>query len=297
LWSARENRASGSRWRSSLLVSILSYVAIFGALVLISVQALKAAARYRRRFLVRTEERVESLYLGIRPERFWRYALLGAAGGALLLALISGFRPALIGVGAVLGFLSPRIYLGYMARERRRKFDAQLLDALRLMASAMKAGMSLVKAMEHVNQEMGPPLKQEFDHALQENRVGKPIVQALRDMKDRVRSQDLSTAVNAIGIAHETGGVLSDLLLRIAETIRARDRVRAQINTLSAQGRLQGIFMILVPWVMGFLLLLLDPDMMRPLFTTTLGQMTLMVIAVLEFVGWVVIRRLVDIDV
>jgi len=259
--------------------------------------ALQAVAGYRRRFIVRTEERVESLYLGVRPERFWFLGLAGAGIGALLMAIISGFGVVFIIAGAVLGFMAPRFYLGYMEMRRRRMFDAQLLDAIRMMASAMKAGMSMMQAMEHVTREMGPPIRQEFAHALQENQVGKPLGQALRDMKNRIRSDDLSTTVNAISIAQETGGVLSDLLIKLADAIRARNRIRGKINTLSAQGRLQGIVMIFVPWIMGLALSALDPDLMRPMYTTTLGQLTLVGIGVFEFIGWLVIRRLVAIDV
>jgi tight adherence protein B len=252
---------------------------------------------YRRRFIVQTEERVESLYLGISPQRLWVYSLLAAAGGALLLALVSNFVPLLAAVGAVGGFMAPRLYLTNLEHQRRRKFDAQLLDALPMLAGAMKAGMSLIQAMEQVTREMGPPIRQEFAHALQENRVGKPVIQALQDMKHRIRSEDLSITVDAISIAHETGGVLSDLLVKMGETIRARNRVRAKINTLSATGRLQGIIMVFIPWIMAAVVSMVDPGMMRPMFTTTAGQLMLVAIAILEVLGWLVIRRIVAIDV
>jgi tight adherence protein B len=257
----------------------------------------QAVSNYRRRFLVRTEERVEALYLGVPPERLWLLALLGAAGGALLMAVVSNFKPVMVLLGAIGGFLVPRFYLGNMERRRREKFDAQLLDAITMVAGAMKAGMSLLQAMEQVTREMGPPIRQEFAYALQENRVGKPIIQALQDMKNRIRSEDLSITVDAIGIAQETGGVLSDVLMKIAETIRGRNRIRAKIGTLTAQGRLQGIVMSLLPWGLAGILCLLDRDMIRPMFTTTPGQIMLVVIVVLEIAGWLVIRRLVAVDV
>jgi tight adherence protein B len=161
----------------------------------------------------------------------------------------------------------------------------------------MKAGMSLMQAIEQVTWEMGPPIRQEFANALQENRVGKPIIQALQDMKNRIRSEDLRTAVDAISIAQETGGVLSEVLLKIAETIRGRNRIRGKIVTLSAQGRLQGIVMSLLPWGLAGVLFMLDRDMIRPMFTTVPGQLMLAVIVVLEIMGWLVIRRLIAVDV
>lgn len=252
---------------------------------------------YRRRFIAQTEEKVESLYMSVKPERFWIMTLIATIVGALLMGLISNFSLVLILVGGVAGFLSPRFYLNFMAQSRRRAFDKQLLEAIPMVAGAMKTGMSLMQAMEYVTREMGPPIRQEFAHALQENQVGKPIIQALRDMKNRIRSDDLSVTVDAISIAQETGGVLSDLLLKLADAIRSRNRVKGKINTLSAQGRLQGIIMIFLPWIMAAVVFMLDPGMMRPMFTTTIGQLTLVVIGVFEFVGWLVIRRLVAIDV
>jgi tight adherence protein B len=270
---------------------------VFASLVLIGSVVVQAVAGYRRRFIARTEEQVQSLYLGVSPERFWLMAVLGAAGGALILALVSSFAPVMIVAGAAGGFMVPRLYIGNMEQRRRRKFDGQLLDAIPMVAGAMKAGMSLLQGMELVTREMGPPIQQEFAHALQENRVGKPIIQALQDMKSRLRSEDLSLTVNAISIAQETGGVLSDLLVKMAESIRARNRVRGKIGTLSAQGKLQGIIMSLLPWGLAAIISVMDPEMMRPMFTTTPGQVMLVIITALELAGWLVISRLVAIDV
>jgi tight adherence protein B len=224
-------------------------------------------------------------------------SLLAAAAGALLLGVVANFAPVLIIAGAVAGFLVPRFYLSAMEQQRRKKFDAQLLEAIPMLAGAMKAGMSLIQAMEQVTREMGPPIRQEFAHALQENRVGKPMIQALLDMKNRIKSEDLDITVNAISIAQETGGVLSDLLVKMGETIRSRNRVRAKILTLSSQGRLQGIIMIFIPWLLAIVVSMVDPAMMKPMFTTTTGQIMLVIIVVLEGLGWLVIRRIVAIDV
>ena len=267
------------------------------AVALIGQVGLQAVNVYRRRFIAQTEERVESLYLGVSPQRLWVLSLLAAAAGALLLGVVSNFVLLLVAVGAVIGFMVPRFYLSNMEAQRRKKFDAQLLEAIPMLAGAMKAGMSLMQAMEQVTREMGPPIRQEFAHALQENRVGKPVIQALMDMRNRIHSEDLDITVNAISIAQETGGVLSDLLVKMGETIRTRNRVRSKILTLSAQGRLQGIIMIFIPWFLAAVLAMLDPGMMRPMFTTTTGQIMLVIIGVLELLGWLVIRRLVAIDV
>ena len=121
-------------------------------------------------------------------------SLLGAAGGALLVAIVLNFQTVATLVGGTIGFLIPRIYLRYLEFRRRRNFDAQLLEAITLAAGAMKSGMSLLQAIERITQEMGPPIRQEFAYALHENRVGKSIMQALDGMKNRLRSEDLGPA-------------------------------------------------------------------------------------------------------
>ncbi|MEO0108924.1 MAG: hypothetical protein ABIK62_07140, partial [candidate division WOR-3 bacterium] len=133
-----------------------------------TIVAVQTIANYRRRFIVKTEEKVEALYLGVPPERLWLLAVAGAAAGALVLSIVFGFRPIMAIVGAIGGFLTPRLYLGRQARTRRRKLDAQLVDAITMVAGAMKAGMSLLQALEQVTREMGPPIRQEFAYALQE---------------------------------------------------------------------------------------------------------------------------------
>jgi tight adherence protein B len=280
-----------------LLVSTISYIAIFGALVLLALVAVQVGRNYRRRYLAKTEERVDALYLRITPERLWLTTLIGATVGALVLALVSRFNWVMVVLGAIGGFFVPRLYLSHMEQQRRRKFEAQLVDAVALVAGAMQSGMSLLQALERVTREMGRPIKQEFAYALKVNQVGKPIMQALDDMKNRIRSEDLTITVNAINIALETGGVLSEVLLKIAGTIRERNRMRTKITTMTAQGQLQGMVMSLMPWALAGLMYLLDRSLMGPMFTHTLGQVIIGVIVVLEILGWLVIRKLVAVDV
>lgn len=252
---------------------------------------------YRYQYIRRAEKQIDALYLGLPPERIWLISLIGAAFAALLLALITNFNIVLVATGTIAGFLIPRLYLRSLENRRRAEFDSQLLDALALIASGMRAGMSLLQAMEQVTREMGPPIRQEFACALQENRVGKPIIQALQDMKQRIRSEDLGLTVDAISIAQETGGVLSEILVKIADTIRRRNRIRSRIRTLTAQGRAQGIIMALMPWGLAAVLWTIDPCLIQPMFSTATGKLLLLTIAVLELAGWMVIRRMIAVEV
>jgi tight adherence protein B len=280
-----------------VLLRLVSYVSCFGFVVLLTYVVVQLVRSYRQRFLVQAEERLDALYLGVAPERMWLMVLLGTVAGALVMALLSGFRLVMIALGGVGGFFAPRFYLRWLEQQRLGKFDGQLVDAMTLVANSLKSGMNMVQAFEMVTREMGPPIRQEFAYALQENRVGKSITQAFEDMKGRVPSQDLALTINAMNIAQETGGVLSEVFLRIADTIRERNRIRRRIDTLTAQGRLQGIVMSLLPWAMGGVLYMMDHSMMKPMFGTLPGQIVLGVIVVLEILGWLVIRKIVNIDI
>lgn len=280
-----------------MVLRLASYVSFFGFVVLLTMVVSNLVRSYRQRFIADAQERVEALYLGIAPERLWLMVLLGTVVGALLMAFLSDFNLFMVALGGVGGFLAPRFYLRHLEQRRLKKFDAQLVDAVTLVANSLKAGLNMVQAIEMVTREMGPPIKQEFAFALRENRLGKPVMQAFADMKDRIPSKDLAITVNTMNIAQETGGVLSEVFLKIADTIRERNRIRGRIDTLTAQGRLQGIVMTLLPWFLGGVLYLIDPALMKPMFVTNEGHIILGVIVVLEIIGWLMIRKIMVIDI
>ena len=280
-----------------MLPRLLSYVCLFGFVVLLTLEVVELVRSYRRRFMAEAEEKVEELQLGIAPERLWLMTILGTVVGAAVMAVISGFNLLMVAIGGVAGVLAPRLYLKRAEQQRLRKFDAQLVDAVTLVANSLKAGMNVAQAIEMVTREMGPPIKQEFAYALKENRLGKRLTEAFESMKGRIPSRDLAITVNAMNIAQETGGTLSEVFLKIADTIRERNRIRGRVETLTSQGRMQGIVMSLMPWLITGVLYVVDPDMIRPLFRETYGQLVLVAVVVLEVVGWLMIRKIVAIDI
>lgn len=280
-----------------MLPRLLSYVCLFGFVVLLTLEVVELARSYRRRFMAVAEEKVEELQLGIAPERLWLMTILGTVAGAAVMALVSGFNLVMVAIGGAAGVLAPRLYLKRAEQQRLRKFDAQLVDAVTLVANSLKVGMNVTQAIEMVTREMGPPIKQEFAYALKENRLGKRLAEAFESMKGRIPSRDLAITVNAMNIAQETGGTLSEVFLKIADTIRERNRIRGRVETLTSQGRMQGIVMSLMPWLITGVLYVVDPDMIRPLFRETYGQLVLVAVVVLEVVGWLMIRKIVAIDI
>ncbi len=166
-----------------------------------------------------------------------------------------------------------------------------------MAASALRSGLSLPQALDLVTREMPAPIGQEFALALKEQRVGKTLEEALDAMADRLPSLDLALVVNAVLVLRETGGNLSETFDTIVHTISERDKVRGKIKTLTAQGVAQGIILTGMPFVLAWVLHLLNPDYMRPLFTTLAGWVLLFFMGLMLLVGGLMIRKIVSIDV
>ena len=178
-----------------------------------------------------------------------------------------------------------------------RRFDEQLVDALVMASNALRVGLSLPQALEIVTKEMPAPISQEFSLVLKEHRMGKTLDEALNSMADRIPSLDLTMVVNAVLILRETGGNLSETFDTIVYTITEREKVKDKIRTLTAQGRVQGIILICMPFVMAYLLNWANPDYMRPMFTTLLGWLLLLFMTLMLLAGGLMIRKIVTIDV
>ncbi|MCL6451452.1 MAG: type II secretion system F family protein, partial [Acetobacteraceae bacterium] len=195
------------------------------------------------------------------------------------------------------GLFLPVAYLGHRAERRTRLFNQQLPDALGIMANCLRSGYSIVQALDVVGREMPPPIGREFDQVTREIRVNIPMEDALANLVRRMASPDLDLAVTAILIQRQVGGNLAEVLDRITYTIRERVRILAEVRTLTAQGRVSGWIIALLPVGLGALLYLFDPDYMRPMLSLPLGWLMLGGAAAMQAVGVLVIARIVKIEV
>jgi len=220
-------------------------------------------------------------------------------GGVTFLIFLPHWITGLIlgGMVASLSWKIPRPVVDYMYSQRIDKFTLQMVDGLSLMSNGMKSGLSVVQALALVTQEMEDPIRQEFNLVLSENKLGVSLEEAFLNLSKRVRTEDVEMFVTAINILKETGGNLAETFDTIVGTIRERIKVQKKIAALVAQGLYQGMFMIAIPPILGVMFYLTDPDMMRPLFTTVLGWVILFIVLVLEVIGFVVIRKVVQIEV
>jgi tight adherence protein B len=244
--------------------------------------------------------------------RVGEYLVLWASftlGVPLVMFLLSPFveafsSPAVWVVGGLLGFLMPRFWLNRRKNGRLRAFNNQLADTITLVANALRSGSSFLQAIEMVVRETRPPIAVEFGRVIREVNLGLPFDQALENMVRRVRSEDLELMVTAISIQQKVGGNLAEILDSIAFTIRERIRIKGEIRTLTAQQRMSGYLVGFLPLGLTGILFLIAPKFMQPMFLKPpevlglpAGVLILILAGFSMFVGFMIIRRIVDIEV
>ena len=202
--------------------------------------------------------------------RVSEYITLVIASGVIT-AVIGYFLPQnnslFIGlVAGIIGLRIPRTYVSVMAKRRMQSFDNQLSDTLNLWVNALRSGYSVLQAMEAIATELPPPVSVEFERVVQEVRLGLSVEQALANMYRRVPSEDLDLVITAVNIQREVGGNLAEVLDTISFTIRERVRIKGEIRTLTAQGRVSGWIISLLPIVLGFILFLINPEYVSQLW-------------------------------
>ncbi len=197
----------------------------------------------------------------------------------------------------ILMFLAPWAWLWNRRRVRLKKFAAQLPDALELVARALRAGHSLAAGMHVVAEEMPAPVSVEFGRVYDEQNLGIALDEALRNMTERVPNLDLKFFVTSVAIQRQTGGDLSEILDKIGYVVRERYRILGQVKALTAEGRLSGVVLIALPFVLFFVMLHLKPDYVAVLWTERAGIKMSVFALIMQVLGALVIKKIVDIKV
>ena len=185
----------------------------------------------------------------------------------------------------------------WLDRRRRDRFNAQLPEALATMSNALRAGFSISQAFDSVVETGEKPMSEEFAILQQQLRIGMSFEDALESMSERVGSDDLTLVTTAILISRKTGGNVTEIFDKISGTIRGRMRIERKVKTLTAQGRFQGIIVSLMPIALGILMTLIKPEMMLPFFFSLAGVLAVLGMIVLITLGWMMIRKIIRIDV
>jgi tight adherence protein B len=265
-------------------------------LALVAVRVLEGAfEQYKDRYVVRSMNELSDMFLFVEPSQLF---FLNLAAMALLATL--GFW--LRGTGAacalaVAGFFAPMGAVRFYRVRRLKRFEAQLSDALQQMANALRAGLTLPQAIEHVGRESTAPLGQEFGLFVKEVKLGVSVEEGLANMAGRVGSEDLELVVTSTNIARTLGGNMAEMFETTAATIRERFRLEGKIKSLTSQGKLQGVIVAALPLGVGFAFNWVRPDLVQPMFDGWYGYALVGIVLVLEAIGFVLIRKIVTIDV
>src|SRR5690606_27931877 len=239
---------------------------------------------------------LSEFFLFIDPMQLWVANLMLCVVAAALAAALTGSLVAVL--AAVAGcVLLPRRWLGHLRRQRLRRFDAQLPDALLALASALRAGAGVGTALREIVGEAPVPLAQEFGLLIREQRLGVPFDTALANLAARMPSEAASLVVSALRIAADTGGNLAEALERISTLLRARLHMEGRVDALTAQGRMQAWVVGCLPLLLALVLHRLEPEAMAKLWSTPIGWATVSAVVLMELTGLWLIRRIVRIDV
>jgi tight adherence protein B len=204
-------------------------------------------------------------------------------------------------VGAVLFSFLPDMYVGHRAKGRVKAFNNQLGDTIVMMANALRGGYSFLQTLDMVSKEAPPPVSDEFRRVVQEVGLGRTTEEALDNLLRRLPSEDLDLLITAVNIQHEVGGNLAQILDTIGHTIRERVRIKGEIQTLTAQGRISGYVITGLPIALAGYITMVNPTYMAPLFTFGFPPEAWCCMPVTSLVmiglGYWAIMKIVDIEV
>jgi tight adherence protein B len=279
---------------AGIVLLLVTGSVFFFSLVIFTILA-KAYEQYQERYVVKSMNDLSDMFLFIDS----RQMLVLDIASMCLMCIVSYilFNPILAVAATIFGFFVPMMLVKYYRKQRIKKFNVQLVDALQAMANAFKAGLTFPQAIEHVAREAQPPLSQEFGLFVKEVKLGVPLEEALVNMGRRVGSEDLELVVVATNIARQLGGNMAEMFETISNVIRERFRLEGKIDALTAQGRLQGWVVAAMPPILGMVMNAMRPDLMEPMMNDVFGYVMVAVIAIMEMLGIFIIRRIVNIDI
>jgi tight adherence protein B len=211
---------------------------------------------------------------------------------------LPAFANILITLGSLaLGFVLPRLVISFKLKKRLEKFDTQLIDALTLMSNSIRSGLNLNQAINVVVNELSNPCSQEFGLVLSQHNMGLTLDEALERMMIRLGTEDIIMVINSILILREKGGDITETFNVIANTVRGRKKVETKIKTITAQGKMQSFLLLAMPFAVGIVMYIMNPENVLLLFTTSTGWTILGIMAVMQTIGGLWLKKIVDIKV
>jgi tight adherence protein B len=237
------------------------------------------------------------------PLRVGEFYLIRWAMAALFLIIpmvVGRFQPVyiLLGLGAaIVGYMLPAMWVNGKKRSRINKINKQLVDLLGLVSNSLKSGYGLMQSFEFASRQMHAPIAIEIRRMLRESNLGMGAEDALNALGDRIDSSDLDMVLTAIQIQRTVGGNLAEILDKVGSTMRERERIRGEINTLVAQQKMTGIVIGGLPIFMFAIFMVMNPGYMSLLLTETIGNAMLGTAVVLQLLGYFSMRRIMAIEI
>lgn len=244
---------------------------------------------------------IRLMFIPIEKKQLTQFMLISSFGlGSLTFLLL--WPNIVLGIlfGSIvtlLGWKVPKILFQSIMKKRNIRITNQMLDGGVIMGNGIKAGLSVPQSMDRVIKNISGPLSQEFNLILNKNRLGMPLEQSLEEFSQRVPTPDIQMFTSSINILKETGGNLGVTFETIVETIRDRQKIEKKIQALTAQGLVQGRILTAIPFVLMGIIGLVNPSFIKPLFVTPIGWGLLALVVILVGIGFVMIKKIVNIKV
>mgnify|MGYP001571230649 CR=1 FL=1 len=281
-------------------MEMLAYVVVFGSVAVFAgvgyVLFSQGWKSYEESYLESADQNLQSMFLTIPPQNLFylQFLLFFVIAGGMI-ALSGNLGGAMILGG--MGFFLPSAALKFLKSRRELQFKMQLVSALQALGSNLKSGFSLAKAFEQLEKEAQDPMRQEVRIMLQEMRLGTTVEKGVENMWSRMPSEDMDLISQAVNIASRVGGNLPIIFKQLEDTIRERARVEGKLRSLTSQGKFQAVIISALPAFVGVAMQKIYPEMMEPLFTTWQGWIILAVVIVMNVIGFLVIRKIVTIEI
>ncbi len=245
--------------------------------------------------------KLDLMFFEISPERclkLYTFYLIGCFMLGVLMLWPS------VGAGFCFGIMfellfwrMPSRFINIMHKARTKRFVHQMVDGLSLMSNAMRSGLNVPQALQLCADELANPLSQEFILVLSQNKIGTTLEEALSNLAVRMPHDDIEMFTTSVNILKETGGNLAETFETIAYTIRERIKVESKISAMTAQGVMQGVIVVFMPFVLGAILYAIEPERIAPMFSTIPGWVLLTIMMSLQAIGGFTIWKIVQVKV
>jgi len=250
----------------------------------------------RKGYMDERRKKLNQAYIFIRIEEFLAISIITSLTFGMLLYLLT--KMWLIGIiGLIIGYRLPDIYVESVKKKRMKKLNSQLPDALSIISNGLRAGFSFTQAMSVASNELESPIKDEFLRVIRDNSIGKTLDEALMDFSERTDDEDIDMFITALIIQRKVGGNLTEILDTIAATIRDRMRIRGEIKTLTAQGRMSAIIISLLPFAVALFIYFSNPSYIMELFKSTIGIIMVVTAVIAQIFGMFIIMRMANIEI